>query len=50
MGIRGIEDYTMREFTFLEDDEERRYESKFTDIDCDFFNDFTGSDSKLESE
>ena len=50
----GIEDYTLpsaeRKFTLLENDEERWSESKFTEVDSDYFNDLTESNSELESD
>ena len=52
--VMGIEDYRMpsteREFTLLEDDEESGSESEFTEVDTDYSNYLTGSDSELESD
>ena len=52
--IRGIEDYTMpsaeREFTLLDDDGENEYEKEFTEVDTNYSNDLTESDSGLESD
>ena len=52
--VTGIEDYRMpsteREFTLLEDDEESGSESEFTEVDTDYSNYLTGSDSELESD
>ena len=41
---------TEREFTLLEDDEESGSESEFTEVDTDYSNYLTGSDSELESD
>ena len=52
--VMGIEDYRMpsteREFTLLEDDEEGGSENEFTEVDTDYSNYLTGSDSELESD
>ena len=52
--ITATEDYTMtsveREFTFLEDDDKSGSESEFMEVDTDYFNDLTESDSALESD
>ena len=52
--VTGIEDYRMpsteREFTLLEDDEESGSESEFTEVDTNYSNYLTGSDSELESD
>ena len=52
--VTGIENYRMpsteREFTLLEDDEESGSESEFTEVDTDYSNYLTGSDSQLESD
>ena len=42
--ISGIEGYTERYFTLLEDDKERGSESEFSDVDTDYSNDLTESD------
>ena len=42
--------WTHREFTLLEDDEESGSETKFTEVDTDYSNDLTKSDSDLESD
>ena len=38
-----------REFILLKDDEQSESESKFTDVDIDYFNDLIQSDFCLES-
>ena len=52
--VRGIKDNTMpsteREFTLLKDDEETGSEREFTEVDTDYFNDLTESDSELEPD
>ena len=50
--IRVIVDYKMssteREFPLLEDDEESGSETKFTEVDADYSNDLSESESELE--
>ena len=52
--IRGDADCTMpsaeREFNLLDDNEESGSESKFAEVDTDYSNDLTESDSELESD
>ena len=40
--------FTKREFPLLEDDEESESESEFTEVDTDYSNDLTESDSEPE--
>lgn len=54
-GIRStifllLENSAKREFTLLEDNEESGSESQFTEVDIDYPNDLTESDSELESD
>ena len=54
-GIRStifllLENTAEREFTLLEDNEESGSDSQFTEVDIDYPNDLTESDSKLESD
>ena len=47
-------DYTMpskeKELTILKDDEESGSESEFKEVDTDYSNDLTESDSEIESD